>query len=78
MAAPAILFLESGKPLAFLGSQALIFAEPMVRAFFSAARYGDVQRLLEDRTNIERLIQKIEAREDDRLTRERDAKRRTV
>jgi len=78
MAAPAILFLETGKPLAFLGSQALVFAEPMVRLFFTAPRYGDVTRLLEDRTNVEALIQRIEAREHERVTREREAKRRTV
>jgi hypothetical protein len=74
MASAAILFLETGKPLSFLGSQALIFAEPMVRAFFTVPRYADLQRLLEDRANVERLICCIEDREEERLAAERRAR----
>jgi hypothetical protein len=33
LAVPAVFFLESSKPLSFIGSQALVFLEPFVKAF---------------------------------------------
>ncbi|HDH99802.1 MAG TPA: hypothetical protein ENF74_02295, partial [Firmicutes bacterium] len=32
LATPALMFLESVRPLNFIGSQAMIFLEPMVRS----------------------------------------------
>ena len=63
MTVPAILFLESSKPLNFVGSQMIGTFEPLVRTIFN---WSDVERLrvaLEDRGTIERLIVKIEDRE---------------
>lgn len=60
MTLPAILFLESSKPLNFVGSQMIGTFEPLVRTIFN---WADVERLrvaLEDRNTIERLIVKIE------------------
>jgi len=57
---PAIFFLESSKPLSFLGSQALVFFEPFVKTFFEIKNYERFCLLIEDRNNIEKLIQKIE------------------
>jgi hypothetical protein len=60
---PAILFLESSKPLSFLGSQVMVFFEPFVTTFFTAEAYTRASRLMEDRENVELLIQRIEALE---------------
>jgi hypothetical protein len=57
---PAIFFLESSKPLSFLGSQVLVFFEPFVKTFFEVKNYERFCRLVEERENVERLIQKIE------------------
>ncbi|HID32516.1 MAG TPA: hypothetical protein EYP24_03980 [bacterium (Candidatus Stahlbacteria)] len=61
----AIVMLESAKPLSFLGNQALIFFQPFYRTFFHSPLYDDFTRLLEDRENIELLIQKIEKYEEE-------------
>ena len=57
---PAILLLESTKPLAFLGSQTLHFFEPMVSTFVDRPEYSVVTRLLEDRDKVEALLRRIE------------------
>ena len=62
LATPAILLLELLKPLSFLGSQLLIVADPLLEALVGNAgrRYA---RLLEDRRNVDRLLQALEARQ---------------
>jgi len=67
LAAPAVLVLETGRPLSFLGSQALVFLEPLVRAFLRAPDYDLLVRALEDRSRVERLIEVIEDLEESRL-----------
>lgn len=72
MQAPAILFLETIKPLSFLGSQMTLFT---LSPFLSLlAEYEgtaqDAIRYFEKRENVELLIQRIEA-----LTEERDTLR---
>ena len=76
MTVPAILFLESVKPLSFLGSQALLFFEPMVRAFFAVPDYDRVAALLERRESLEALLVRIEARDERARAEEREAKER--
>lgn len=61
MAVPAVVFLESSKPLSFLGSQFMYFFEPMVKIFVGAEGYSRFARILEDRENIEVFLRKIEA-----------------
>ena len=56
----AIFFLESSKPLTFLGSQALTFFAPFVKSFLTVRTYDQFARLMEDRENVERLILRIE------------------
>ena len=59
---PAILTLESGRPLSLLASQTVIFFEPIVQALF---RLGDLRRfskLIESRAAIETLTTLIEQR----------------
>ena len=61
-----IVFLESSKPLSFLGNQFLIFMQPFYRALFSFREYEEITAMLEDRKNIEVLIREIERLEEDR------------
>jgi hypothetical protein len=60
---PAILFLESSKPLSYVGSQLLFFLEPFVRTFVTTDLYERFATLIEDRANYELLIKKIEQHE---------------
>ena len=64
---PAILLLESTKPIAFLGSQTLHFFEPMVRTLVDRPEYSTATRLLEDRAKVEALLRRIEQLEAERL-----------
>ena len=63
LSVPAIFFLETIKPLSFLGSQAMIFFEPIVQSIFAFKTYKEIYLLLEKRENIEYLLQEIEKRE---------------
>jgi hypothetical protein len=74
MATPAVFFLESVKPLSFIGSQVLVFFEPFVRAFFNLVQYEQFARLMEDREALERLLERIEALDEEARERERAAK----
>ncbi len=62
MTAPAILFLESTKPLNFIGSQFLVVLGPLIKVFFNIAEYDRIVELMEKRENVERLICSIEKR----------------
>ncbi|NDD28879.1 MAG: hypothetical protein EB084_11500 [Proteobacteria bacterium] len=61
---PAILFLESVKPLNVVGSQMLSFLDPIMRLFLTVPEVTRFARLLERRDTIERLICDIEAAQD--------------
>jgi len=67
MALPAVLALESMKPLSFLGSQALYFFEPLARAMIDRPEYRLGAQLLEDRDKLETLLQRIETLEAERM-----------
>ncbi len=78
MTVPAILFLESVKPLSFLGSQAMYFFEPMVRALFQVPEYERFAAMMERRENLEALLVAIERQDESErraLKEKRDAKR---
>jgi len=66
LAVPAIVALESAKPLTFVASQALVFFDPIVRLFLDIKDYRRYIELLEDRENVEELILAVEAREEAR------------
>ncbi|OGM05029.1 MAG: hypothetical protein A2008_05150, partial [Candidatus Wallbacteria bacterium GWC2_49_35] len=53
MTAPAILFLESTKPLNFIGSQFLVVMGPLIKIFFNIAEYDRIVELMEKRENVE-------------------------
>jgi len=57
---PAVFALEMVKPLALLGSHAMIFFGPVVGAFIQADGYYRAAELLEETSNVELLIAGIE------------------
>lgn len=59
---PAILTLETAKPMTFLASQTMVFFEPIVQALFRFSDYERFARLLERRDTMESLTRLIEAR----------------
>ena len=63
---PAVLFLESVRPLSFVGAQAMYFLEPFARALFATPDYERLARLMERRSNLELLVRAIELAADRR------------
>lgn len=59
MLVPAIFFLEMNKPLSYIGGQAMHFFAPIVSVFFNS--FEDYAYFLDDRQNVELLIQKLES-----------------
>ena len=62
----AVVMLESSKPVSYVGSQLMVFLQPIVTAVFPFRTYDEVTALLEDRANVELFIRRIEAVEDER------------
>jgi len=60
MATPAIMFLESVKPLNYIGAQTMVFFEPIVQTIFNFTDYDTFRAAMERRENVENLLQKIE------------------
>ena len=73
MAVPAIFFLESTKPLSYVGSQAMVFFGPFVRILFESPNYYRYSEMLEDRDNLEILLRMIEELESEKTEAERKA-----
>ena len=59
MSAPAVMFLESGKPLNFLGSQLMTFLAPFVTLIFTSGEYERFVRFLEKRGSIDLILDSI-------------------
>lgn len=59
--APAILFFEMSKPLAFLGAQLLWVAQPFFSLGLNPADLRDVALILEDPAAVEELIAQLES-----------------
>lgn len=60
MSTPAIMLLESVRPLHFVGSQALAFFEPLASAVLDPAKCQTFRRVLERPRGIPQLIASIE------------------
>ena len=60
MEVPAVLALESVRPLTFLASQTMVFFEPIARALFRLPDYRRLTALVERREAPEKLVAKIE------------------
>jgi hypothetical protein len=75
MAVPAILTLESLKPLNYIGSQAMVFFEPIIQTVFNFKDYETLRTALERRESVECLLQKIEKYDADLYDREKAIKK---
>jgi GTP1/Obg family GTP-binding protein len=75
MSVPAILFLESVKPLNYVGSQMMAFFAPFVETLFSWKDYDEFRKMMEERETIERLLQKIEKLDAEAMNKEKETKR---
>ncbi len=60
LSAPAVMFLESVKPLNFIGSQAMVFLRPIIAAIFPTKTYDTIEKILEKRKGIDYLLERIE------------------
>ena len=60
MSVPAIFFLESTKYISFIGSQFLVFLGPIATCFINNNKYYNFTEILEDRENIEFLLNELE------------------
>ena len=60
LALPAIVFLQVTRPLSFLASQGLLLCQPLLSFVYDAPRIADYADLLADRTNIDRLVGRLE------------------
>ena len=61
LTAPALFVLESAKPLSFLAAQGLIVLEPLISTVLPRAEYDLFTEAIADRTNLEWMIQQLEA-----------------
>jgi hypothetical protein len=75
VSAMAIFLLESTKPLSFLGSQLLVFFNPIIQPIFNFKDYEDVTEMIENRDNIEFLIQRIEGLQAEQILRDQEMKK---
>ncbi len=60
LAAPAVLWLESLRPVSFLGSQAMHFLRPFVEVLGGPESFGRLAAILEERAHLERFLRHIE------------------
>ncbi len=74
---PAILFLESVRPLNFIGSQAMVFFSPFVHALFDVRQYDLIQKALERRETLGWLTELLEGKEEIQIAAEKSRKAAT-
>jgi hypothetical protein len=63
---PALLTLETARPLSVLAGQAMLFFEPFAQALFHLTDYRRVAALVERRETLDQLVQMIETAADER------------
>jgi len=71
---PALLTIETARPLSVLAGQAMLFFEPFVQAMFRFAEYRRVAALIERRDALEELARVIEHEAEERGRRGRSGK----
>ena len=74
---PALLALEMGRPLNYIGSQAMVFMQPIVSVLFDTDGYEAFARFMEQRKSVDYLCDRIEQAEADSIAKENDAKTTT-
>jgi hypothetical protein len=75
MEIPAILALETSKPMTVVASQALIFFEPMIQSLFRFTDYRRFTALIERRDVMESIIRRIETRAENARAQRDEARR---
>ena len=70
---PALLTLETARPLSVLAGQAMLFFEPFAQALFRFPEYRRVAALVEQREALEALAAMIERAADERERARRNA-----
>ncbi len=60
---PAILFLESFKPMNFIGSQVMVFFKPILSLFADTTTYEKYSEILSRRGSIDKLLEILEEQE---------------
>lgn len=60
---PALLTLDAGRPLTFLGAQCLYIAQPALNLFLPSAFINQLAHLLETPEGVEMLIERLETSE---------------
>lgn len=60
LVAPAVFFLESIQPLAFIGSQLMAFFGPFITMVFNKEKFDRLQIIFENRESVKILIDKIQ------------------
>ncbi|MBI5168978.1 MAG: hypothetical protein HZA61_05795 [Candidatus Eisenbacteria bacterium] len=73
METPAILAIESARPLSLVASQAMVFFEPFVQALFRLEDYRRYAALVERREALDALVERIEGAVDRRDSARRSA-----
>ena len=78
MGAPALLFLESMRPLNFIGSQLMYFVAPFANVVFKGNEFEEFAAVMGERENIQLLIQRIDELDEEyhREKREKEALKR--
>ncbi len=71
MSTPGLIFLETFRPLSYVGSQVLHFFQPIVSAVLRGEGYQHFTDFLEQRGSIDYLCERIEKLEADCLVREK-------
>ncbi|RKY29325.1 MAG: hypothetical protein DRP79_00700 [Planctomycetota bacterium] len=74
MTTPAILCLESVKPLSYVGSQVVVFFAPALEVLFDPVSISAFVSLMEDRNNVELLLREIESRDAEQQKKEKELK----
>ncbi len=79
MATPATLFLESTRPLNYVGSQTMVFFEPVMRAVLRQPEaWNRFSKILEHRGSIEYLCRRIEALDQARSSKRSASKKASI
>ncbi|HTI50476.1 MAG TPA: hypothetical protein VL475_05975 [Planctomycetaceae bacterium] len=68
LATPALLFLETLRPLNYVSGQALRFFTPLLSAFGEPAAYDELAAFLERRDSIDHLCRRMEELDRERST----------
>ena len=79
MGAPAILFLESVRPLTFVGSQVMYFISPFITTLFNSKEFEEFSAMMTERHNADLLIKRIDELDEEfhREYREKEKIKRT-